>query len=169
MSLQCLPPSFGSIGHTVWEMFEDFQNGCQGCHTGYWNEMILTILNVASMPPTKFHFNLTYGSRGDVSSIGRQLLMLFWRISRLPRWRPSWISAWNDFSNSESLYRPNAGSIRHSVREQMWSEDFEDGRRGSHLGYRNGTFLAILNSHVPLMLPIKFQLNQTNRLRRDVV
>ena len=39
--------------------------------------------------------------------------------------------------------------------------EFQDGRRGGHLGYRNGTILAILNLCVTVMSPIKFQLNQT--------
>ena len=42
----------------------------------------------------------------------------------------------------------------------MLSEEFEDGL-GGHLGYRNGTILAILNLCVTVMPPIKFQLNQT--------
>ena len=40
-------------------------------------------------------------------------------------------------------------------------EEFQDGRHGGHLGYRNGTILAILNFCVTVMPPIKFQLNRT--------
>ena len=46
-------------------------------------------------------------------------------------------------------------------------EEFQDGhhgghsRCGGHLGYRNGTVLAILNFCVTVMPPIKFQLNRT--------
>ena len=56
---------------------------------------IFAILNfyVAPMPPIKFWLNLTYSFGGDV----------VWRISIWPPWCPSWISEWNNFSNSESL------------------------------------------------------------------
>ena len=42
----------------------------------------------------------------------------------------------------------------------MWLEDFQDGCHDSHLGYQNGTILAILNLYllnlyVPLMPPIR--------------
>ena len=47
------------------------------------------------------------------------------------------------------------------VSEEMSFEEFQDGRRGSRLGYRNGTILAILNLHVATMPPTKFQLNPT--------
>ena len=48
--------------------FEDFQDGHSGGHLGYWNKMILAILNlyVAPMPPIKFKLNPTYGLGGDV-------------------------------------------------------------------------------------------------------
>ena len=55
-------------------------------------------ISVTPMPPIKFQLNLTYSLGGDV----------FWRISRWPPWRPSWILEWNDFSNSESLCRSDA-------------------------------------------------------------
>ena len=45
----------------------------------------------------------------------------------------------------------------------MSFEEFQD---GSHLGYRNGMILAILNLSVTVMPPIKFQLNQTEFGRR---
>ena len=48
-------------------------------------------------------------------------------------------------------------------------EEFQDGRRGSHLGRRNGTNLADLNRHVSPMPLIKFQLNPTYRSKADVV
>ena len=41
----------------------------------------------------------------------------------------------------------------------MLFEEFQDGRHGSHLGYRNRKILAIPNLYVPLMPPIKFRLN----------
>ena len=46
---------------------------------------------------------------------------------------------------------------------------YQDGHHGGHLGYRNGTILAILNLYVAPMSPIKFQLNLTYSLRGDVV
>ena len=41
----------------------------------------------------------------------------------------------------------------------MAFEEFQDGRDGGHLGYLNGTILAILNLCVTVMLPMKFWLN----------
>ena len=43
----------------------------------------------------------------------------------------------------------------------MSFEEFQDGRHGGHLGYQNGTILAILTLCVTVMLPIKFWLNPT--------
>ena len=50
----------------------------------------------------------------------------------------------------------------------MWFEEFQDGRHGGHLGYRNGTILAILNRCVTVMPPIKFWLNLTYGLGGDL-
>ena len=52
------------------------------------------------------------------------------------------------------------------VLEEISFKEFQDGRRGSHLGYRNGTILAILNLCVTVMTPIRFQLNRTGFGRR---
>ena len=42
----------------------------------------------------------------------------------------------------------------------VWEElSFEEFQDGDHLGYQNGTPLAILNLHVATMHPTKFQLN----------
>ena len=51
--------------------FEEFQEGHDGNHPGYRNRTILAILNlhVATMPPTKFQLNPTYGSGGDVENM----------------------------------------------------------------------------------------------------
>ena len=46
----------------------------------------------------------------------------------------------------------------------MSFEEFQDGRRGGHLGYRNGTILTILNLCDTVMSLIKFWLNPTLRL-----
>ena len=40
-------------------------------------------------------------------------------------------------------------------------EEFQDGRHGGHLGYRNGTTLAILNLYIAPKPPNKFWLNLT--------
>ena len=48
----------------------------------------------------------------------------------------------------------------------MSFEEFQDGH---HLGYQNGTILAILNLHDTVMSPIKFSLNPTYGLGGDVV
>ena len=48
----------------------------------------------------------------------------------------------------------------------MSFEEFQD---GSHLGYWNGTILAILNLFVTVMPPIKFQLNPTYGLGGDFI
>ena len=48
----------------------------------------------------------------------------------------------------------------------MSFEEFQDGRH--HLGYRNGTILAILNLYVATMPPTKFQLNPTYESGGDV-
>ena len=52
------------MGLMVWEemSFEEFQDGHHG---------ILAILNlyIATMPPTKFQLNPTYGSGGDVENV----------------------------------------------------------------------------------------------------
>ena len=54
------------------------------------------------------------------------------------------------------------------VWEEMSFKEFQDGHHGSHLGYQNGTILAILNLHVATMPPIKFQLNPTYGYGEDV-
>ena len=41
----------------------------------------------------------------------------------------------------------------------MSFEELQDGPHGGHLGYRNGTILAILNLNVATMPTTKFQLN----------
>ena len=43
----------------------------------------------------------------------------------------------------------------------MLFEELQDDPLGGHLGYQNGTILAILNLCVTTMLPIKFWLNLT--------
>ena len=54
------------------------------------------------------------------------------------------------------------------VWEEMSFEEFQDGRHGSHLRYRNGMIPAILNFCITVMPPNKFQLNLTYGLGGDV-
>ena len=70
------------------------------------------------------------------------------------------------FSMSLRCLPSSFGSIRITVWEEMSFEEFQG---GGHLGYRNGTILAILNHYVALMPPIKFRLNLTYGLGGDVV
>ena len=52
----------------------------------------------------------------------------------------------------------------------VWAEmSFEEFQDGGHLGYLNGTILAILNLCVTVMLSIKFWLNPTRGLGTDVL
>ena len=82
--------------------------------------------------------------------IGTERFLQFW-ISMSPRLLPS-----------------SFGSIRLMVWEMSF-EEFQDGRcYGSHLGYWNGTILAILNTCVIVMPPIKFWPNPTYSLGGDV-
>ena len=46
--------------------------------------------------------------------------------------------------------------------------DFQDGRRGGHIGYRIGTILDIFDLLVIPMLHTEFRLNLTNRSGGDV-
>ena len=43
----------------------------------------------------------------------------------------------------------------------MSFEDFQNGRHGGHLGYRNEMILPFLNFHVAQLPPTKFGLNLT--------
>ena len=141
-------------------LFEEFQDGHPGGHLGYRNGTILAISNlcVTVMPPIKFQLNWTGFKR-----------RCYLKISRWLPWQPYWISERNDFSNFESLCHCDAShrfsSIGQGLRgDVIWR--FQDGRPGSHLGYRNGMILAILNLCVTVMPSIKFQLNWTGFKRR---
>ena len=67
------------------------------------------------------------------------------------------------FSNAQCL-PSSLSSIRLTVPEQMWFEDFQDGCHGGHLGYLNGTILAILNLHTAPMPSTKFPLHLANHI-----
>ena len=81
-SSQCLPPSFSLIWLTVREQtsFQDIQASHHSAHGGYWNgtNLVILILHITPMHPTKFGLNPTYHSVADV----------VWRFSRWPLWRP---------------------------------------------------------------------------------
>ena len=130
MPLKCFQSSFGSIQLTVWEemSFEEYQDG-RGGHLGYRNSTILAIQNLYVAHQVSAQSDLRFG----------------WRCRR-----PSLISEWNDFSNSESLCHSDAS---HQVIAQS---DFD-------------SILAILNLYVAPMSSIKFQLNPTYGLHEDVV
>ena len=82
----------------------------------------------------------------------------------------AWISEWKDFSNSEYLCHCDASHQVSAQSDRVWEEtsleEFQDGHHGCHLGYWNGTILAVLNLCVTMMPPIKFQLNRTGFRRR---
>ena len=114
----------------VWEVmsFEEFQDRHHGGRLGYQNGTILAILNLCLtvMHPIKFQLNRTYGLGGDV----------VWRISR---WRPSWISEPNDFSNSESLCLCDAS---HQVLTQS---NLRFGRRCCLKNFKMAIMAAVLD------------------------
>ena len=165
---QCLPPSLGSIWLRVPEQtwFQDFQDGspprrpnwiarCNDfsnseslwrslaslqvsaqsnlrfkrrcCLKNFKMATILAILNlyVAPMPPIEFRLNPTY-SLGDV-------------VRRISRWRPSWISEQNNFSNSESLCCCDA-SHQVSAQSDLWF-----GRRCRLKYFKMAVMVAILD------------------------
>ena len=84
--------------------------------------------------------------------------------------RPSWISEENDFSNSKSPCHSDA-SHKFQLYPTNGLEElsFEEFQHGGHLGYQNETILAVLNVYVTPMPPIKFRLNRTFGLEKDVV
>ena len=146
MSLRCLP-SFGSIRLMVWEelSLEEFYDDRHGGHLEDPSRTILAILNlyVTRMPPIKFQLCLTYCLGGDV----------VWSISRWPPWQLSWISEWNDFSNSESLCHCGAShqvfAQSNMVWEKMLYEEFQDG-----IGTER--FSEFWLSKLPQCLPVSF-------------
>ena len=111
----------------AWEMsFETFH----GSHLGYPNRTILAILNLCrSYASHQVAAQSDLGLGGDV----------VWRISRWPPWRPSWISEWNDFSNSES---PCHCDSSHQVSAQS---ELRFGRRCRLVNLKMATMAAILD------------------------
>ena len=66
-------------------------------------------------------------------------------IGYIVPWWPSWLSD-------------------QTIQNLMLFEEFQDCCYCCHLGYWNGTILAILNFYVAPMPPIRFWLNLTSRL-----
>ena len=103
--------------------------------------------------------------------ISAQSNLLFVRRYRLKNFKmavwPSWILERNDFSSSEPLCHCD---VSHQVLAESHLRFWGRCRlkNGGHLGYRNGTILAILNLHVTTMPPTKFQLNPTYGSGGDV-
>ena len=117
----------------VWEemSFEEFQDGLHGGHLGYWDGKILAILNlcVTVMPP---HQGLAQSN------------LQFERRCRLKNFKmaavaASWISEWNDFSNSDSLCHCDAS---HEVSAQS---DLGFGRRCRLKNFKMAAMVAILD------------------------
>ena len=91
---------------------------------------------------------------------------------KMAPWRLSWLSEWNDFSNSESLCPCDASH------QGLAQSNLSFGRRCRLKKFKMaamaalldiGTILAILNLYKTTMPPIKFQLNLTYGLGGDVV
>ena len=139
MPLKSCPSSFGSIQLMVWEemSFEEFQDGHHGGHLGYQNRTNLAILNlyVAPMPPIKFRLHLTYGLVRDV--------LKNFKMADI-RTKPFYVECLSCLRFGMSL---SLGSIRITVLEMSF-EEFQWPPHGGHLGYRNGTILAVLNLYV---------------------
>ena len=107
---------------------------------------ILAILNlcVTVMPPIKFWLNLTYGL-GEMSFEEFQDGRLGGHFGYRNRTSNS-----RAISNSESLCHCDASyQVLAQSNLWFWEEmlfaEFQDGHHGGHLGYLNGTILAILN------------------------
>ena len=140
-------------------------------HLGYRNGTILVILNVSlRCLPLSFGSILLMvceemsfeefqdGRRGGhlgyrngtvLASFGSMAAILEWKV----------------FSNSESPCHCDASHQVSAQSDTVWKEmsfeEFQDGRHGGRLEYRNGTILAILNFHVATMPSTKFKLNPT--------
>ena len=138
--------------------FKDFQDGHQGSHLGYWNGMILAILNlyVPLMPHIKFWLNQTYSLWGDV--------VILWHLGYRNRMNIAILNL-----HVSPVSPPSFDLIQLTVQEQMLFEVFQDGHHGGHLLHWNKRILVIQNLYITLMPPIKFQLNSTYGLGGDVV
>ena len=180
------PQSLKSIYRMVQEemSFEEFQVDHHSCHIRYfnWTNLANLKLHVALMPCTKFQFHPTYRF-GDVpwkfhyGCHGRNLdyqnktiltlhfpLLLpikygdvVWRISR---WLPFWIAKSDSpcctIDSHKFRFNPTYGSGDVFWKISRWLS--------SLMLEQND--LAILNLHVALMSPNKFQFKQTKWFER---
>ena len=151
----CLPSSFPSIQLTVREQVtnEDLQDSRRRCCSKIFKKSD-NFSNSESL--CRFDASNQVLTQSDLCLGGD----VVWRISRWQLWRPSWISELKDFSNTESLCLCDASHQvlvqSNTVWEEMSLEEFQDRVHGSHLRYRNGTTLAILNLYVAQIPPIMF-------------
>ena len=68
----------------------------------------------------------------------------------------------NKKSQVEShIFKNEFLEIKSKYKHHLSFEEFQDGRHGGHLGYRDGMILAVLNLCLTVMPPIKFQLSRT--------
>ena len=70
-SLCCSDASHQVSAQSNLRSFKGFQDGLDGGHLGYWNGMILAILNlyIPPMPPIRFLLNPIYDFGGDVTLV----------------------------------------------------------------------------------------------------
>ena len=76
----------------------------------------------------------------------------------------SWMPKWNELGRFESPPPPTMPPTKFKLNLTLVRE-----QDGGHLGYRNGTNLAILNLHVSQIPPTKFGFNPTYLSVADMV
>ena len=104
-------------------------------------DRFIAFLNIhkATMPPTKFQLNLTYG-------LGEMSFEEFQDRFHLGYRKRTILAI---LSLCVTVMPPMKLAQSDKVLEEMLYDEFQDGR----LGYRNGTNLVILNLHVATMPP----------------
>ena len=104
------------------------------------------------MIPTKLQVSWRFGSGEEAKN----------KFSRLPPWRPFWISDTNDFSffliyKTPRCFLPRFKSISLSVQEKKRKIDFQDGR---HLGFPIGIIIiTIFDLPVTSIFPTKLRVS----------
>ena len=116
------------------------------------------------MLPTKFKIKKPFDSGEEAKN----------RFSRWPPWQTSWISDQKDFRYFSPISQLDASYLGPNIRSEFLPSfestgffnlgeeakmDFQDGLKGSHLGFPIGTILAIFNLQIITMLPTKFRVN----------
>ena len=148
-----LNPLYGLGGDVVWRF-----SRWRPSWISERNVLAILNLHVAPMPPIKFGLNLSgFGSKCDFKMAAQAAIL---------------DSGMERFSISESLCRSDASHqvsalsvLRFGRRCRLKNYKMA----GDHLGYRNGTILAIMNLYVAQVPPMKFQPNQTYGLGADVI